>query len=613
MRKIALPLLLLFCSTLLFGASGYSVESLESNIVVGEKGEWDVAETVVMNFNQPLHGFYRHLPYDYGKIKVRISKIKASDTLVVNHGSDYVTLRLGDSDRTVTGRQAYSISYRYDIGGDGNTDYDEFYYNLVGDGWEVPIEEYFFTITFPKPINKEKISFTTGKWGSASSEGVEWSLSGDGLTLSGRIAPIGVNEALTVRVEMEEGYFKARFNYEGVFRLLYWVLMTLTIILAFMIWRRYGKDDDLIIVPQFDPPEGMSPLDVGYLIDGSLDSHDVTAMLFYWADKGCLTIVEEGKEVSFIRGWDPVGASPHEMKLYTDFFSYGKGGVVKVKDLEGKFVESYKKIAEQVKKYYTKERALESPESLKMKKVILLLLAIPALGYALSFNGNFIDMGTVYFFFISLISGVIFYISLLRIDGLWYIMKRGKRVLKIVALAIVALLASIVLLYSVGGEITHGELALIILTLVGNFSLALLAVITKQRSPFGQRRLELILGLRDFINKVEIDQLNRMIKDDPQFYYRVLSFAIALRLEKKWAKKFESITLEPPTWYVGSSRATWNAIAVNSILSRTTSTMGSVYKHIPSSGTGSRGFGGSFSGGRGFSGGGFGGGGGGAW
>ena len=140
-----------------------------------------------------------------------------------------------------------------------------------------------------------------------------------------------------------------------------------------------------------------------------------------------------------------------------------------------------------------------------------------------------------------------------------------------------------------------------------------MAVITKQRSPFGQRHLELILGLRDFINKVEIDQLNRMIKDDPQFYYRVLSFAIALRLEKKWAKKFESITLEPPTWYVGSSRATWNAIAVNSILSRTTSTMGSVYKHIPSSGTGSRGFGGSFSGGRGFSGGGFGGGGGGAW
>lgn len=613
MKKIALPLLLLFCSTLLFGASGYSVESLESKIVVGEMGEWDVVETVVMYFNQPLHGFYRHLPFDYGDIKVRISNITASDTLSISRDWDYVTLRLGDANRTVTGRQSYSIGYRYDIGGDGNTDYDEFYYNLVGDGWEVPIGEYSFTITFPKPIDEEKISFTTGKWGSTSSQGVEWSLSGDSLTLSGRITPIGANEALTVRVEMEEGYFKERFNYEGLYRLFYWVLMPLTIILALTIWHRYGRDKDLIIVPQFDPPEGMSPLDVGYLIDGSLDSHDVTAMLFYWADKGCLTIVEEDKEVTFIRGWDPKGASSHEMKLYKDFFSYGKGGVVKVKDLEGKFVESYKKIAQQVKKYYTKERALESAESLKMKKIILLLLAVPALGYALSFGGNFVDAKTLYLFFASLISGAIFYILLLRVDGQWYIMKRAKQILKIGAIAFVALFSLLFLFYSVGGEITYGEVALIILTLLGNLSIAFLAVITKQRSSFGQRHLELILGLRDFIDKVEMDQLKRMIKEEPQFYYRVLSFAIVLRLEKKWAKKFDNITLEPPTWYVGSSRATWNAIAVSSILSRTTSTMGSVYKHIPSSGTGSRGFGGSFSGGGGFSGGGFGGGGGGAW
>ncbi|NLA92050.1 MAG: DUF2207 domain-containing protein [Spirochaetales bacterium] len=612
MRKFVLPLILLLCSTLLFGAADYSIESLESRVVINDGGVWDVSETIVMHFHKPLHGFYRHIPYDYGETKVKISRIKASDTLRIDHKWDSVILRLGDADRTVTGRQEYSIRFRYDIGGDRYPDYDEFYYNLVGDGWEVPIENFSFSITFPKPIEEEKVSFTTGKLGSVSSEGITWSLSPDRLTLEGKISPIGINEALTVRVEMEEGYYAERFSYERVARPIYCVLMPLTLLLAAYLWHRHGKDEELIIVPQFDPPSGMSPLDVGYLIDGSLDSHDVTAMLFYWADKGCLTIVEEGKEVSFIRGRDPKGASRHEQKLYDDFFSFGSGGIVKAKDLEGKFAEAYKKIAQQVKRYYTKENSLESSQSLLMRKVIALLLVIPALGFAFSFTGIFVDGHTLFLFFASLLSGALFLLLLYRLDMRWYVMKRFKQVLHIILIFFVALVSFFILLFSGGEGVGLGSLALIVLTLVGNLALALFAVITKQRCPYGQRQLELILGLRDFIERVEMDQLQRMIKDDPQFYYHVLSFAIVLGLEKKWAKKFENIMLEPPSWYAGSSRATWNAIAISSILSRTTSTMGPVYKTI-SKGSGSGGFGGSFSGSGGFSGGGFGGGGGGAW
>ena len=165
MRKFVLPLILLLCSTLLFGAADYSIESLESRVVINDGGVWDVSETIVMHFHKPLHGFYRHIPYDYGETKVKISRIKASDTLRIDHKWDSVILRLGDADRTVTGRQEYSIRFRYDIGGDRYPDYDEFYYNLVGDGWEVPIENFSFSITFPKPIEEEKVPFTTGKIG----------------------------------------------------------------------------------------------------------------------------------------------------------------------------------------------------------------------------------------------------------------------------------------------------------------------------------------------------------------------------------------------------------------------------------------------------------------
>ncbi len=615
MKRVLLPLILLLFSTLLFGATDYSIESLESHVVINEKGVWDVSEAIVMHFHKPLHGFYRYLPYEFIDTKARVSHIKASDKLHEERKRGFVILRLGDADRTVTGRQEYSIGFRYDIGIDPYPDYDEFYYNLVGDGWEVPIEEFSFSITFPKPIEEEKIFFTTGKVGSVSSEGVKWSLSPDRLTIEGSIAPIGVGEALTVRVEMEDGYYAERFNYERITRPVYLILMPLTLILAIFLWHRHGRDKDLIIVPQFDPPSGTTPLDVGYLIDGSLDSHDVTAMLFYWADKGCLTIVEEGKEVSFIRGRDPEGALPHEQKLYDDFFSFGKGGIVKAKNLEGNFADAYRKLAAQVEKYYTKENPLESSLSHKMRKVILLLLAIPAFGFGFSFAGIYIDLNVVFRAFCSLIIGVALFWLLYRLDKNWYIMKRPKRLLNMVIIAFVAIVG-FVFLQLVGGA-WEGvvNIVLIALTLAANFAIAFLAVITKQRSPFGQRQLELILGLRDFIERVEMEQLKRMIKDNPQFYYRVLSFAIVLGLEKKWAKKFDNIMLEPPAWYAGSSHTVWTAIAVSSILSRTTSTMESVYTKISLSSSSSSGGGyrGSSFGSGGFSGGGFGGGGGGAW
>ncbi|NLA92600.1 MAG: DUF2207 domain-containing protein, partial [Spirochaetales bacterium] len=207
-------------STLLLAASDYSIESLESRVVINEEGVWDVRETIVMHFHKPLHGFYRQLPNKNGKRKV--TWVEASGTLAVSLGQDDIILRIGDANKTVTGRQEYTIGFRYDIGVGSYIDYDDFYYNLVGDGWEVPIEEVSFSITFPKPIEAEKIFFATGKVGSVSSEGVNWSLSPDRLTIEGSISPIEIGEGLTVRVEMEEGYYKEYPTYGYLLQPAYW-------------------------------------------------------------------------------------------------------------------------------------------------------------------------------------------------------------------------------------------------------------------------------------------------------------------------------------------------------------------------------------------------------
>jgi len=120
------------------------------------------------------------------------------------------------------------------------------------------------------------------------------------------------------------------------------------------------------------------------------------------------------------------------------------------------------------------------------------------------------------------------------------------------------------------------------------------------------------LGYREFIDKVEIDQLKMMIDQDPDFYYHVLSYAVVLGLENKWAKKFDGMIVNPPTWYSG-----YNAFDVY-LMSRMASNMirsipvNSMPKSSISGSAGSRVGGGGFHS-SGFSGGGFGGGGGHAW
>jgi uncharacterized membrane protein len=90
-------------------------------------------------------------------------------------------------------------------------------------------------------------------------------------------------------------------------------------------------------------------------------------------------------------------------------------------------------------------------------------------------------------------------------------------------------------------------------------------------------------------------------------FERYLPYAMALRLEKKWARAFEGIYVTPPTWYAGNYYGTFDATRFSTSLSDLSTSAGTTMASMPRSSGGS-GFGGG-----GFSGGGGGGGGGGAF
>ncbi len=611
-KTVCFSLILLFLVAPIFAAINYEIIKAETVVDVTEQGLYDIKEEFLLNFKEPAHGFYRIIPTRYnlsdgmGQLEVKISKIKVNATSRINYQYNDMVIQIGDADRYVTGEQVYKISYRYDIGRQVIENNEVgFYFNLLGDDWETPINQFSFRINLPKEVSPKAVTFFRGE---KENEGVDWTLNEERRSIEGFAHNLKKGEGVTVKIDLEPSYFKSRIDWQTVLRFPALVISFILMGLAFFQWMKVGRDDDLIVVPQFEPPEGTTPLDVGYIIDKSVDPQDVTAMIFYWADRGNLTIVENKKELSLIKGRELTTSNEAERVLYDGLFALGKGPVVRIKDLEGNFSKIFQKVKNKVENRYRNKNALVDEKSRKAAALITASTLISSCMYALLLTANNLDVFSVILFFIAGLSATVFLVLMNLIDRLWYKSAPFKKtVLFVVLLVSVIISLSLLLVASfvfVDG-IYQGVFAAVLAAFT-NFVLALFATITTRRSSYGQEKLEKVLGLRDFILKVELDQIKRMSAENPSFYYKLISFAIVLGLEKKWSKKFESITLQKPNWYQTES-ATWNALVLSSLFSRTNSSIVSV-SGLSSKGGHSVSFSGAS-----FGGGGFGGGGGGAW
>ncbi len=150
--------------------------------------------------------------------------------------------------------------------------------------------------------------------------------------------------------------------------------------------------------------------------------------------------------------------------------------------------------------------------------------------------------------------------------------------------------------------------------------IAIIAGFLSQRTSYGQRITEEVLGFKRFIEVAEKDRLEALIEEDPAYFYHILPYAQVFGLTKVWTDKFADILLPAPDWYV--SATPWDTMHTMMYLSHMQRSINNFERSAlstpsTSSGNSTTGSfsgrsGGGFSGG-GFSGGGSGGGGGSSW
>jgi hypothetical protein len=547
------------------------IEQFDSKVFVMADGSIRVTETIQVQFIGSWRGLYRDIPVEYVtpqgfnySLFLDVTRITDGEGNVLKFDSSrerhYRKLKIYvpgalDARKTIVIEYTVADALRF------FEDHDELYWNVTGDEWDVPIQSATAKIFLPEGTTGIRVNRFTGAYRSREQE-ADVDVAGIGVEVRTQ-HPLAYHEGLTVAVAFDKGFVHAPTAADKAilfFRSNWPLAVPLFVFMAmFLLWWNRGRDPRLRpISAQYEPPEKLTPGEVGTLLDDSVDMRDITATLVDLAVRGFMVITEEKKDhlgglwsdKDYIftlqksrSEWN--GLKGHEEALLTGIFTAGqKDEMVSMSSLQNRF--------------YT---------TLPLIKNSLFDSLVTHGYYGMrpdSTRSGWIAFGVV--------------IGFLSIWG-------GGALGKTMGMAPLAFIVS----------------GILSAAMICGFGWLMPA-----RTADGTRALEGVLGFEDFLAHVESDRFNTMIKT-PQMFEKFLPFAMALGVEKNWSKAFQGICVEPPSWYRGGtySQGFYPMYFASSLNSMSTSAA-SVMASAPRSSGGS-GFGGGGGGGGGFGGGGGGG------
>ncbi len=570
-KFIGLSCLLLVC----FFTSrvwGWTIENFTSEITLGNDSTLTVNEHITVDFQlESKHGIYRDIPVRYKRGAVNYNLRLKVISVVDGDGTDrpyqtsrkgtYTNIKIGDPSRYVRGIQTYNISYQVKRGINYFDDHDELYWNVTGDEWDVTIGEAKALINLPDEIDQEEVTWKsfTGPRGSTSSKArVYW----EGSRLVATLDNIGPREGLTIVVSIPKGHLIQ----PGIFLRILWLIQdngfffvpVIVFVLMFLLWFTRGRNPKVerSIMVKYHPPSELTPSEAGTLMDERADLTDITAMTIDLAVRGYMKIRQTtSTKLLFL-----------SKKDY--YFTLLKKDYASDRDLKKHELSFLMGIFESGKT----EVALSS---LKNKFHLHLPSIRNSLYQGLTRNGYFSarpdKMRKAYMGF-----------GMALIIGGFFLAR------------------------------SFGRLDLMISFPLSGAIVIAFSFIMPRLSVKGVLMLYELLGLKEFINRAEKDRLERLSKEDPTVFDRVLPYAMVMGVADEWAEAFKDLYREPPGWYESSAwpvTGFYTALLVAD-LGEGLRTMGATFSSSPSRTSAASG-GSGFSGG--FSGGGFGGGGGGSW
>lgn len=642
MFRFALILILLLFPAVFPAASKAAevIHNYDSRIVVNASGGLNVTENIEVTAegDQIKRGIYRDfplyrrtflgglLPADYNIISV--TRDGEREPYHTEESENSLRLYVGESSYHLpTGRRyTYEITYSVPQQVFFYDDYDELNWNVIGTGWDFPIERASAEIILPGNAPVMQYSAYTGKALSKDSNVRARQQQGRLFVRTNR--SLEPHEGMTVAVAFPKDYVSTPSDMTGM--TFFWkqhpglkVMLIALVIMAiyyYLAWHKVGRDPKgRGLAPFYDPPKGISPAMAAYIdtMGSSGKEKNMTAAIMSLAAKGYLTIQEAeenryginfttyelSRTAQTVQQGPPI--SEDEQIIYDSIKSsltLEPGGEALVEAAN----EHHKKLDKLCRKKYYNINGWWW-----LGGLVPLVAALTIISFDPAIQAGFLWMGLLFLLMFGGISlGVIIYGVKQFIKG--PISKKAGAVFMIIWAS----------LFSVGGFLGFGLMALMISWLVIACILAMAGLfvtmfkIMKAPTKEGRAVMDHIDGLKYYMEAVEEKILKRF--DPPQMsrelYEKYLPYAVALGVESRWADKFALATAGAatavavvtshtvPSWYTGAGGSSMGGFSASSMVS---SFGASISAASTSSSSGS--------GGGGSVGGGGGGGGGGGW
>lgn len=504
-----------------------AASSIQIYASVDEDGVADVTMTVRLRMEAAVESLYFPLPAEATDIRLNdggVNATKSGNTTQVKLGSD-ITDYVGDHVLTFK----YKIPNVVRMVEDEQTKKSKLTLILpLLSGFEYPVGSVSLTVMLPETIEGRPVFKSTYH-----QDNIDKILS---VTVSNNMITglitqqLKDHETLSMTMVVPETMFDGVSTYVRVGNPEV-VPMVICALAAIVYWIIFLRGYPLLKARRNSPPEGITAGEMGSRL--TMAGMDLTSMVLSWAQMGYILIQLDDRGRVWLHKKMPMGneRNPFEIKTFQSLF--GRRDIV---DGAG---ARYAAVAQRLARLNPARKTMSHPKCGNMLVFRYLMCGVQlfcGVCYAMNFTGM-IAMQVI----LAILLGALGLATSWLIQSGMYRLHLRYKVPVAVSLA---LSVAWVLLGLGAGQWIIGLCSVLAQLLAG-----LMAAYGGRRSDLGRQNATMILGLHHYLRTVDRADLKRIQENDPEYFYNLLPFAMALGVEVPFARRFGKQKMAPCPYF----------------------------------------------------------------
>jgi len=520
MRHVSRLILFILCICMLATAVSAQSSATEVNsiITVTADGRCQITSTVGLHLDSPAASLTFPLPKNATNVAVNGTSVR---TYASGMDPDVILADLS-SLNGISGDYTLMFSYilpdvlRTEKNEETKKSYLVMEIPLLS-GFEFPVDKVSFSVTMPGEVTG-KPTFTSSYLQTGIESKIDTVVGGQlitGATKTGLQEREKFSLVMTVSEEMFPGklYIEREGNPEIV-------PMSILAVLALIYWIVFMRTGPVFRHDRSIPIAGITAGELGCRLTAA--GADLTMMVFTWAQLGYIRIRVDRKGRVILEKRMDMGNERGEFENKTFRGLFAKGALVDATG--GQYARLCRYTAETVagaKEMYTKLAG-----NVAIFRILGCGISIFC-GICFAMN---IGRSQIIHTMLSIVFGILGAVTAWGIQGGMYKLHvRGKIPMYV---GFVSGILWIIL------GIISGQWIMGLVVVLGQNLMGLLAAYGGRRSELGKFDAGQILGLRHFLKKLDGKKLERLLENNPDYFFDMLPYAIALGVDKPFAKAF---------------------------------------------------------------------------